>query len=383
MNLAYKDVRQNFVRFLLTATGIGFLLTAAIGMIGVYRGIVQDALLVIDGIGADLWVVQGERSGPFAESSSIASDIDRRVAGLDGVATVRRFVQFSQQFQYKGQSRRASITGLDYPNDAGRWFSLTAGRYLETGHFEAVADAATGLPLGARVRLGKDDYTVVGTTRGMVDPSGDGMVFVTINDAASIATRRTSEQVLLARARNPRAAGGTSVSQDSKIAAILVTLTPGASAEVVRAKAMKWGDVNVITRDEQHDLLLNKRLARLRIQILAFTGVLLVVTAIVVSLIIYTLTIEKRNQIALLKLIGARDRVIVSMIAQQAALIGSAGYALALTIANLLFPLFPRRVSMMPGDLGTLFAFLALICAVASWIGIAQAMKVRAQEVLS
>lgn len=383
MNLAYKDVRKNFGRFLLTAVGIAFLLTAAIGMIGVYRGIVQDALLLIDGIGADLWIVQGERAGPFAESSSLASNVDNRVAGLAGVAKVRRFAQFSQQFQYNGRARRASITGIDYPRDHGEWARLTAGRYLANGHLEAVADAATGLPLGARVRLGRDDFTIVGTTRGMVDASGDGMVFVSINDATTIASRRTSEQVLLARAHTPNRSDGNSVSQDSKIAAILVTLDRGASGEAVRQNAMRWGDVNVISRKEQHDLLLNKRLARLRIQILAFTGVLLVVTAIVVSLIIYTLTLEKRNQIALLKLIGAQDRVIVTMIAQQATVIGVSGFLLALAISKVLFPLFPRRVVMMPLDLGVLFLFLALICGLASWIGINQAMKVRAQEVLS
>lgn len=383
MNLAYKDVKQNLARFLLTAAGIGFLLMAAIGMIGVYRGIVEDALLVIDKVGADLWIVQGERDGPFAESSSIASHIDQRAAGLTGVEKVRRFVQFSQQFGHEGKSLRASITGLDYPTDSGEWFALTRGRYIQNGHFEAIADAATGLSLGAKVRLGKDDFTIVGTTHGMVDPSGDGMVFVTINDATAIASRRTSEQVLLARAKTGTVPSHGSVSQDSKIAAVLVTLSPGASLETVRAGAMRWGDVNVITQNEQRDLLLNKRLARLRTQILAFTGVLLVVTAIVVSLIIYTLTMEKRNQIALLKLIGARDSVIVNMIAQEAALIGLSGFGLALIIASLLFPLFPRRVAMMPADLGTLFVFLALICALASWVGIAQAMKIRAQEVLS
>src|SRR5690606_14812750 len=71
MNLAIKDIRFNFMRFALTALGIGFLLLGAIGAIGLYRGIVSDALLVIDRIGADLWVVQGERVGPFSEGSAI------------------------------------------------------------------------------------------------------------------------------------------------------------------------------------------------------------------------------------------------------------------------------------------------------------------------
>jgi len=38
---------------------------------------------------------------------------------------------------------------------------------------------------------------------------------------------------------------------------------------------------------------------------------------------------------------------------------------------------------ILPMDLSLLFAIVCVICAFASWFGIAQAMKVRAQEVLS
>lgn len=62
MNLAFKDVKYNFLRFLLTTAGVGFLIMASTGMVGLYRGIVGDALLVVDKIGADLWVVQGGRA---------------------------------------------------------------------------------------------------------------------------------------------------------------------------------------------------------------------------------------------------------------------------------------------------------------------------------
>lgn len=389
MNLAIKDIRFNLARFALTALGIGFLLMGAIGALGLYRGIVADALLVIDRIGADLWVVQGERVGPFAEGSSVSGSMDRRVEGVRGVAAVRRFVQFSQQFGYAGQPRRATITALDYPKDRGDWFALAKGRRIATAHFEAVADASIGLPLGAKVRLANDDYTVVGLTHGLVDSAGDGLMFVSINDAMTIASRRPSEQVLLAREANGTATartasvGESSVPQDSKIAAVLVKLQPGSDPDRVIAAVMRWGDANVISKAEQRDLLLNQRLWRLRVQILAFTSVLLLVTAIVISLILYTMTMEKLHQIALMKLLGAANSRIASMILQQAALIGLFGFVLSLVLANTVFPWFPRRIVMLPSDLGMLFAILCVICVIASWFGISRALKVRAQEVLS
>jgi putative ABC transport system permease protein len=386
MNIAIKDIRHNLGRFLMTAAGVAFLVTASIGMIGLYRGIVEDALVIIDRIGADLWVVQGGRSGPFSESSAISSDMDRRVEGIAGVADVRRFVQISQQFPFRGRQLRASITGLDYPKDRGEWVPLTAGRHLENGHFEAIADASIGLALGERIRLGQDDYSIVGLTRGMVDMSGDGLLFVSVNDAMAIAQRRTSEEVLLAR-KEPDACrsggGGSSVQQDSKIAATLVTLEPAANEAAIRAAIMAWGDANVLSKVDQENLLLDQRLWRLRVQILAFTAVLLLVMAIVISLIIYMLTIEKRHQIAMLKLIGARNAVIVSMIAQQSYLIGAGGLLLGLGLSHLIFPYFPRRVVFDLPDIGMLAFAMTVICGFASLLGISRALKVRAQEILS
>lgn len=118
-------------------------------------------------------------------------------------------------------------------------------------------------------------------------------------------------------------------------------------------------------------------------QILAFTGVLLVVTGIVVFLIIYMLTMENLHEIAMLKLIGADNSVIIVMIAQQAFLIGASGLGLGPALSRLVFPFFPRKVLILPGDVALLGIAVAVICAFASLLGISRALKVRAQEVLS
>ncbi|GLK86037.1 ABC transporter permease [Ancylobacter defluvii] len=387
MNLAFKDACHAPARFALTSFGVAFLLTAVIGMVGLYRGVVEDALLIIERIDADLWVVQGERAGPFAEASAVAADVDRRVAGVPGVADVRRFSQFSQQFDFAGRMRRATVTGVDVPADDGRWLTLIAGRWLGAGRYEAVADAVTGLRIGDRVTLARDVYEIVGLTRGMVDSAGDGLLFVVINDATVIAQRRTSEEIHLARAAHgssgAASADTSSVAQDSKIAAVLVRLDPAADHARVRAAIARWGDVAVLSTAEQRDLMLNARLWKLRLQILAFTLLILLITALVVSLIVYTMTIEKLHQIALLKLIGARERVVAGMIGQQAALIGFGGFLAAIGVSRLIFPLFPRRVVLLPSDLALLALLLAVICAVAAFVGIARASRVQAREVLS
>ncbi|MEM9146394.1 MAG: ABC transporter permease [Pseudomonadota bacterium] len=379
MNLALKDIRHTLPRFLITLLGVGLLITASVGMIGLYRGIVQDATLLIDEIGADYWIVQGGRAGPFAEASVVSSAMDRRVAGLEGVAQVRRFLQSDQQIVHQGEHRRATLVGLDLPTDDGHWVNLVAGRHLLHARYEVIADQSLGFGLGEHITLARDRYEVVGLTADMINGMGDGLLFVSMNDALDIARRKENEEILLTRA----ATGLETTLTDSKIAAILVDAEPGLDEAQLRRAVLSWGDANILSTAEQRDLFLNQRLWRLRVQVLAFTAVLMVVTAIVISLIVYTMTLEKLRQISLLKLLGARNRVIDVMIVQQAVLIGLGGYAVGVVLAHVIFPFFPRRVVLDPSDLALMLLLVVGIGWLAAQLGIRRAMQARPQDVLS
>jgi putative ABC transport system permease protein len=381
VNLAWADIRHHLVRFIITASGVSALFTATIGMIGLYRGVVYETLLIINNVGADIWIAQGDRVGPFAELSEISGTLDRRLEGVPGVSHVRRFIQFNQQYEIGGRRLRIAITGLDFPKDTGSWIPLTAGRHLYAGHYEAIADRSLGFVVGDQVRLGRDDYTIVGIAAGQVDMAGDGILYVTIPDAQTLNIFAPSEAVLLGRVDRTNS---TPVGYaKGRIGAVMAVLQPGADPEQVKRHIRNWGDVSILTRDDQEDIMLNGRLWRLRLQIMAFVGMTLIVTTIVVGLSIYTMTLEKTHQIALLKLIGARDRVIVAMILEQALLIGIVAFLSALVQSHYLFPHFPRTVLILPPDVLEQAVMALVMCAAASWFGIRKALGVRATEILS
>ena len=77
MNLAVRDIRHNAGRFAFTSVGIGLLLMIVMGMGGIYRGLIHEATLLVDRVGADLWIVQGSTRGPFAEISRIPANSPR------------------------------------------------------------------------------------------------------------------------------------------------------------------------------------------------------------------------------------------------------------------------------------------------------------------
>jgi putative ABC transport system permease protein len=81
MNLAVRDIRHNAGRFAFTTVGIGLLLMIVMGMGGIYRGLIHEATLLVDRVGADLWIVQGSTRGPFAEISRLPRHARRPRAG--------------------------------------------------------------------------------------------------------------------------------------------------------------------------------------------------------------------------------------------------------------------------------------------------------------
>jgi len=81
INLARKDIEHTLGKFLITAIGVGMLLGIVMIMVGVYRGMIVDAKVLINDIDADLWIVQQDTLGPFAEASRIHEDLRDTIRG--------------------------------------------------------------------------------------------------------------------------------------------------------------------------------------------------------------------------------------------------------------------------------------------------------------
>ena len=403
MNLATKDIRHDLGRFTMTSIGVGMLLLLVMGMGGMYQGFIFEALLVVDRIGADLWIVQRDTKGPFAEISRISPNLVHRALAVPGVQSAREFVYHTIQRQHDGKPLRMAVLGLGWPTDKGEWLTLVAGQPLTQNHFEMIADRSLGLRIGQRITLGKDSYRVVGITTGMTSSGGEGIGFFTVRDAQAIQFDTPSEAVRLERlsrlVRGEQTELGTQhpltvVEQTAKpsvelpaieapqLSAVIMTVSPGADIRHVASIISGWSDVSVYTRDDQRELGL-RAVDKPRRQLRLFRILLTGVSVIIMALILYTLTMEKVLSIALLKIIGAPSRVILGLILQQALLLGFLGYSVAYLVGQWLFPLFPRRVFLTEGDLLQLAIVVAVISAASSALGIWKAMRISPNEVLS
>ena len=394
ISLAGRDILHSWSKFVLTGFGLGLLIGVTLSMAGIYRGMVDDARVLLNNSGADLWVVQKDTQGPYAESSSLRDDTYRTVRGMDGVARAANVTYFTMQVQRGNSEVRAMVVGFE-PGQPGEPGYLVAGRHITRNHYEAVADVRTGFQLGDTIRIRRHDYTVVGLTRRMVSSGGDPMVFIPLKDAQEAQFLKDNDAIVNERARtaaNPSLnrpgvpglleAVQASQASNRNVNAVLVQLREGADPETVAEPIRRWKHLQVFTRAQMEDILVAKLIATSAKQIGMFLVILSIVSAAIVAFIIYTMTLGKLREIAVLKLIGTRNRTIAGMILQQSLGLGVIGFVVGKTAATLWAPAFPKYVLLLTGDAVTGFLAVMLICALASTLAIRVALKVDPAEAI-
>ena len=388
ISLAGRDILHSWSKFVLTGIGLGLLIGVTLTMAGVYRGMVDDAKALLNNSGADLWVVQQDTQGPYAESSSIHDDVYRSLLSLPGVARAANVTYLTMQVRLDNTDVRAMVVGFE-PGQPGEPGYLIAGRHITRNHYEAVADVKTGFQLGDTIRIRRHDYRVVGLTKRMVSSGGDPMVFIPLKDAQEAQFLKDNDAILNERARTaanptlnrPGVPGLLEAIQASQNAnrnvnAVLVQVSPGSPPETVANEVRRWKHLQAFTRVQMEEILVAKLIATSARQIAMFLVILAVVSAAIVAFIIYTMTLGKIREIAVLKLIGTRNRTIAGMILQQALGLGLIGFLVGKISATVWAPFFPKYVLLEPGDAVRGFVVVMLICALASTLAIRAALRV-------
>ncbi len=398
ISLAGRDIMHSLGKFVFTGMGLGLLIGVTLSMAGIYRGLVDDGKALLDNSGADLWVVQQDTVGPYAESSSIFDDAWRGILSMPGVARAANVTYFTMQVRQGERDVRAMVTGIasSEPGTPGWPPYLVSGRQITRGHYEAVADIATGFKLGDRIQIRRNHYTVVGLTRRMVSSGGDPMVFIPLkdaqeaqflkdNDAIRQQRHRTATNPAFNRPQVPDLLAAVTASQSTNpyVNAVLVQIKAGDDADEVAASIRRWKRLTVYTRSQMETIIIGKLIATSAKQIGMFLVILSIVSAAIVAFIIYTLTMGKIREIAVLKLIGTKNRTIVGLIMQQSIALGVIGFVVGKITATLVMaPIFPKYVLLQPLDSVIGFGVVVVICMISSIVAIRAAMKVDPAEAI-
>lgn len=387
MDLAMQDLKQHRGRFVATVLGAGLLFTIVLAMNGLYRGNIHEGLALIRAVNPDLWIVERSRGGPFNEQSTLPEQVRDSVQATPGVAQASSFIYYSVERQIGGQSRHFSVVGYEVPDGLGGPQNIYAGRSIGHSHYEMVAHPKLGVHLGEQVALGLHAYTVVGLTKEAVSPEGEPLVYLSLPDAQEVLYQRDNEEIRSGRGRLTRnlVAQGISFSQTDRLLdplrpdthlvnAVLVRLHAGADRAAVARDIERWLYLSAFSTPDEAELMLKGRLASMTKQLLLFRTLLLIISVVLLALVVYTFTSEKIRSIAVMKLIGAPNTIIVRLVMEQSLLLTLSAFALGLALIQSTYTLFPRAIVLLPSDHLMTFGIAIVGGILASVLGLRRAL---------
>ena len=378
INLAQKEIAHTFGKFIVTAMGVGMLLGIVLIMMGVYRGLVIDAQVLLNDLDVDFWIVQENTLGPFAEASRVHEDLKNTIRVIEGIDKSEGITFQNLQLPSKAGPVRVFAVGFDPFGDINpiNPKRLVEGRGIKKSHYEIVVTDKTGFQLHDKIRLGRDDYTVVGITHGTVSSGGDPLVYISLKDAQELQFLYSNERI-----RNDRARGITGVNSHM-VNAIVATLKPGFDVDKVAQDIRRFKYKSVYTKNEEKTILTKNLIKMASKQIGMFTVILVIVSTIIIALIIYTMTLEKMKEIAIMKLIGIQNSMIIKMIVQETLVMGVLAFISGNIFAHLIYTKFPKRVVLEIPDAWMLFIVVIFASILASLVGVKKVIAADPSEAI-
>ena len=349
MTLARRNLLTDPMRFLLSVLGVAVSTALIILLAGYRSGVYAQASAYLDHTEGSVVVAERGIQDFLGTSSALPSGAEKAVREAPGVRRVIPVVSQFVVFERHGRKDGFFLIGYDPARGGGPW-KLAEGRD-PTSDDEIVIDLTMSeqhdLRIGDRIALLDREATVVGLS--------DGTTFW----AGSIAFARIGMLQSLLRA-------------PALESFLLVSPTDGTSAEALRTRLAIPG-TGVLLKS---DMIANDRKLLARVYdapIGLMVAIAFIVGVLVVGLVIYTATIERRREYGALKAIGARNRILYQVVVIQAliaAVVGSAlGVGLALGAGAGLMAWRPQfRVDIQPTVIGLVLVSSLVMAVLAALI---------------
>jgi len=309
MLLARRNLFRDPTRFALSVLGVA----AAVGMIlllaGYRSGVYRQASAYLDHTSGSI-VVAGRGTEDFLGTSSVLPP--GALGAVEATAGVERAIPVVSQFVvFELHQRKDGFFLIGYdPAVGGEPWRLVEGR-------EPVADDELVIDATAA----RQHEIAIGDTVGLLDRQARvvGMSGGTTFWAGSIAFARITTLESLAHAPGLRSF-------------LLVTPDDDISPEVLRDRLAAPG-IEVLLKSQ---VIANDRALMARVYdapIGLMVAIAFVVGVLVVGLVIYTATIERRREYGAVKAIGARNRTLYLVVAAQAGITAAGGAIAGVALA--------------------------------------------------
>jgi putative ABC transport system permease protein len=317
--LAWRNLVHDKVRLGVTLTGIVFAVVLIVVEFGLFLGFTSTTSGLIDRSGADLWVIA--KRVPYIELGLPFTDRKlSTVRATPGVAEAEKYVaRFTEWQRPDGRRENVQIVGFNLDGTLGHPWNVVAGSLQDLRAPDAIfvdelyREKLGVTHLGQIVELRGHRARIVGFTHGIRAFTTAPYVFTSFKNAQNYASLREDQTLYL-----------------------LVKAAPGvAPADLKRALGARLTDVDVVTNAEFSQMTrfywMFTTGAGIAVLLASVLG--LVVGVVVVTQTIYATTMDHIREYGTLKAMGATNRYLYGVIAQQAVMSAVIGYAFGMTVS--------------------------------------------------
>lgn len=339
------------LRFLISVGGVAFSVMLILIILALYRGWNEKLGRYVEGVDADAWVLQQGAADMFHSTSIFPETLLGELRSIEGVERIDPMI--GRRMPIEGYEKEAMtiIMGYDTTTGAGGPMELARGEYPEKGEIvidEGLADKI-GRGIGDTLEIVEKEFVISGISRG-----GNVVTFqysfMPIDDAQEF------------------------MQMEGLVNYALLTYADGTSVEDVQKRIEEQlPDLHVLSKSKFAD---NNRKQIMEaflpiIQVLVVIG--FIVGLVVISLTIYTATIEKSREYGMLKAVGAKNSHLYSIIFRQSTIAGAIGFVLGLgltfVVADLVARIEPSFVTAIAWpDVAEVFGITLLMILLSAFI---------------
>lgn len=310
MSLARRNLLQDRTRLALSVLGVALAVMLMLLLNGLLGGMYTQIGAYLNHSPGSVVVAQTGVRNLLGATSIVPPGTVDRVRNEAGVARAIPIISQFVILDIKGRKQPTYMIGYDSAQGGGPW-QLASGRSPQTDDemvFDRVLAQRNDITLDDTVTVMGRGFTVVGLSEGTTSWM-TSFFFVRASAAESLL----------------RVPGATSF--------ILVSPAPGTTATALRDRLDTLPGVEAVLKSDMvaNDVTLIARFFSLPLQLMV--AIAFLVGTLVVGLVIYTATTERRKEYGMLKAIGARNGLLYRVVTAQALLAALTGAALGVGLA--------------------------------------------------
>lgn len=354
LRFAVKNLFQAKVKLAISIGGIAFALLLILVLGAIFAGLNHQATAYIRESRASVWVMQKGVANMHMANTILPSSIEKKILDTRGVSSVSAILYVSGFLKIKGVKSLSYVVGYDPGEDAGGPWAMARGK-SKPAHDEIIIDEE----LAAKRRVGVGDkISVLGRKMRIVGLSretfsmANTVTFVNRNDMEIMMRAPDQRSYFLVMTKPGQGAAAVAKRIESRVAgANVMTTTAFLSSE---AKLIRQMGIDIINA----------------MSIIGF-----IIGIMIVGLTIYTSTLEKSRDFAILKAVGAaRSRLYAAVFAQaliSVALGGALGWLLALATRAIIERLVPEMpLVFAAADVGRVAVAMVGVAILSSYLPI-------------